>query len=128
MDKKGRESALAVAKHFTIVYVQWVDAVSDCGWDEESKAEVHPCLSIGFIVDETPDAICLAAVISHDQSNSRIHIPKGWIKSIKKITLDKFLNIGRKPLKPKVQKPKEESYSNGSEIKSLNSFPFPTRT
>jgi hypothetical protein len=125
MDKKGRESALAVAKHFTIVYVQWVDAVSDCGWDEESKAEVHPCLSIGFIVDETPDAICLAAVISHDQSNSRIHIPKGWIKSIKKVTLDKFLNIGRKPLKPKAQKPKVESSSNGSEIKSSTPFPFP---
>ena len=125
MDKKGRESALAVAKHFTIVYVQWVDAVSDCGWDEESKAEVHPCLSIGFIVDETEDAICLAAVISHDQSNSRIHIPKGWIKSIKKVTLDKFLNIGRKPLKPKAQKPKVESSSNGSEMKSSSSFPFP---
>lgn len=128
MDKKKRESAMSVAKHFTIVYVQWVDAVSDCGWDEESKAEVHPCLSIGFIVDETEDAICLAAVISHDQSNSRIHIPKGWIKSIKKVTLDKFLDIGRKISKPKVQKPKEESSNNGSEIKSSNSFPFPTRT
>ena len=125
MDKKKRESAMETAKHFTIGYVQWVDAVSDAGWDTESKVEVHPCLSIGFIVDETPDAICLAAVISHDQSNSRIHIPKGWIKSIKKVTLDKFLNIGRKPLKPKAQKPKVESSSNGSEMKSSDTFPFP---
>ena len=125
MDKKKRESALAVAKHFTIVYVQWVDAVSDCGWDEESKAEVHPCLSIGFIVDETPDAICLAAAISHEQSNCRIHIPKGWIKSIKRVTLDKFLNIRRSPLKPKAQKQKAGNSSNGSEMQSLKSFPFP---
>jgi hypothetical protein len=125
MDKKKRKSAMETAKHFTIGYVQWVDAVSDAGWDVESKAEVHPCLSIGFIVDETTEAICLAAVISHDQSNSRIHIPKGWIKSIKKVTLDKFLDIGRKPLKPKVQKPKDASSSNGSEIKSSNAFPFP---
>jgi hypothetical protein len=128
MDKKKRESAMETAKHFTIGYVQWVDAVSDAGWDTESKVEVHPCLSIGFIVDETPDAICLAAVISHDQSNSRIHIPKGWIKSIKKVTLDKFLDMGRKPLKHKAQKPKEGNSSNGSEIKSSNAFPFPKRT
>jgi hypothetical protein len=128
MDKKKRESALAVAKHFTIVYVQWVDAVADAGWEGEARAEVHPCLSIGFIVDETADAICLAAVISHDQSNARIHIPKGWIKSIKKVTLDKFLDIGRKISKPQAQKQKVESSSNGSEIKSSNAFPFPTRT
>ena len=125
MDKKTREAVMETAKQFTIGYVQWVDAVSDSGWETEVKVDVHPCLSIGFIVDETKDAICLAAVISHDQSNSRIHIPKQWIKSIKKVRLDKFLDLRRKPSKPKVQKQKEESYSNGSEIRSSNSFPFP---
>ena len=35
MDKKKRESAMETAKHFTIGYVQWVDAVSDAGWDVE---------------------------------------------------------------------------------------------
>ena len=125
MDKKKREAIMETAKHFTIGYVQWVDAVADAGWEDNSKADVHPVLSIGFIVDETKDAICLAAAISYDQSNSRIHIPKQWIKSIKKVRLDKFLDLRRKPSKPKVQKPKEESYSNGSEIRSSNSFPFP---
>jgi len=124
MDKKTREAIVETAKHFTIGYVQWVDAVSDSGWETEVKVDVHPCLSIGFIVDETEDAICLAAVISHDQSNSRIHIPKQWIKSIKKVRLDKFLDLRRKPLKPKVQKPKEESSSNGSETVSLERFHF----
>ena len=119
---------METAKQFTIGYVQWVDAVADAGWEEKSKAEVHPCLSVGFIVDETDDAICIAAAISHDQSNSRIHIPKQWIKSIKRVRLDKFLDIRRKPSKPKVQKQKEESYSSGSEIKSSNSFPFPKTT
>ena len=125
MDKKKREAIMETAKHFTIGYVQWVDAVADAGWEDNSKADVHPVLSIGFLVDETDDAVCLAAAISHDQSNSRIHIPKQWIKSIKKVRLDKFLDLRRKPSKPKVQKPKEESYSNGSEIRSSNSFPFP---
>lgn len=125
MDKKTREAVVETAKQFTIGYVQWVDAVADAGWEDNSKADVHPVLSIGFIVDETKDAICLAAAISYDQSNSRIHIPKQWIKSIKKVRLDKFLDLRRKPSKPKVQKPKEESYSNGLEIRSSNSFPFP---
>lgn len=125
MDKKTRESIMETAKHFTIAYVQWVDAVSDSGWETDVKVDVHPCLSIGFIVDETSDAICLAAVISHDQSNSRIHIPKQWIKSIKKVRLDKFLDLRRSASKPKVQKQKVENFNNGSEIKSSNSFPFP---
>lgn len=125
MDKKKREAIMETAKHFTIGYVQWVDAVADAGWEDNSKADVHPVLSIGFIVDETNEAICLAAAISYDQSNSRIHIPKQWIKSIKKVRLDKFLDTGRKSSKPKVQKPKAESSNNGSEITLLNNSRFP---
>lgn len=125
MDKKTREAIVETAKQFTVGYVQWVDAVADAGWETNTKAEVHPCLSVGFVVEETDEAICLAAAISHDQSNARIHIPKGWITGIKKVRLDKFLNIGRSTSKRKVQKRKEESYSNGSETRSSNSFPFP---
>jgi hypothetical protein len=125
MDKKKREGIMETAKHFTIGYVQWVDAVADAGWEDNSKADVHPVLSIGFIVDETNEAICLAAAISYDQSNSRIHIPKQWIKSIKKVRLDKFLDLRRSPSKPKVQKQKVESSNNGSEINLLNNSRFP---
>jgi hypothetical protein len=125
LDKKTREAIVETAKQFTVGYVQWVDAVADAGWETNTKAEVHPCLSVGFVVEETDEAICLAAAISHDQSNARIHIPKGWITGIKKVRLDKFLNIGRSTSKRKVQKRKEESYSNGSETRSSNSFPFP---
>ena len=125
MDKKTREAVVETAKQFTIGYVQWVDAVADAGWEGNSKADVHPVLSIGFLVDETDDAVCLAAAISHDQSNSRIHIPKQWIKSIKKVRLDKFLDLRRKPSKPKVQKPKEENSNNGLEIYSSTDSIFP---
>jgi hypothetical protein len=125
MDKKKREGIMETAKHFTIGYVQWVDAVADAGWEDNSKADVHPVLSIGFIVDETNEAICLAAAISYDQSNSRIHIPKQWIKSIKKVRLDKFLDLRRSPSKPKVQKQKVENSNNGSEINLLNNSRFP---
>ncbi len=36
-------------------YVQWVDAVADVEWQEDVKAEVHLCHSIGWIIDETDE-------------------------------------------------------------------------
>ena len=99
--------------------------MSDCGWEDDVKPNIHPVLSVGFIVSEDDSAICIAAALSNEQSNSRLHIPKGWITKMKRVRLNKFLDIRRKPLKPKAQKPKAGSSSNGSEIRSSNSFPFP---
>ena len=64
-----------------ILYVRWIDAVASCGWDShENSSEVDYCEAIGFVVKETKLSICLAATISGTQSNSRITIPKAWIK------------------------------------------------
>jgi hypothetical protein len=72
----------------TIVYVEWVDAVADVEWQDNVKAEVHPCKSIGWIVDETKDALCIACTVSMESSNARIHIPKAWITKRKVITVE----------------------------------------
>ena len=125
MDTKKIWSALDTKEFPEIVYIEWWDALSDCGWEDNVKPNIHPVLSMGFVVSEDDSAICIAAALSNEQSNSRLHIPKGWITKIKKVRLNKFLDIRRKPSKPKARKQKEESYSNGSEIKSSNSFPFP---
>ena len=125
MDTKKIWSALDTKDFPEIVYIEWWDALSDCGWEDNVKPNIHPVLSMGFVVSEDDSAICIAAALSNEQSNSRLHIPKGWITKIKKVRLNKFLDIRRKPSKPKARKQKEESYSNGSEIKSSNSFPFP---
>ena len=71
-----------------ITYIEWVDAVADVGWEAQTKAEIHPCISIGFVIDETPEAICLALTWSHNQTNARMHIPKAWIKNRKKVNLE----------------------------------------
>jgi len=125
MDTKKIWAALDPKEFPEIVYIEWWDALSDCGWEDNVKPNIHPVLSVGFIVSEDDSAICIAAALSNEQSNSRLHIPKGWITKMKRVRLNKFLDIRRKTSKPKVQKPKEESYSNGSETKSSNSFPFP---
>ena len=33
-----------------IVYVEWVDAVADNGWASGTKAEVHECKTVGFLI------------------------------------------------------------------------------
>ena len=125
MDTKKSWGDLDTKDFPEIVYIEWWDALSDCGWEDDVKPNIHPVLSMGFVVSEDDSAICIAAALSHEQSNSRLHIPKGWITKMKRVRLNKFLNVRRKKSKPKVQKQKEESYNSGSEIKSSNSFPFP---
>ena len=71
-----------------VVRVKWKDAVADIGWEEEVKAELHDCTTIGFVVAETNDAICIASTISVDQTNARLHIPKKWITDKKEIVIE----------------------------------------
>jgi hypothetical protein len=72
----------------SVYYIEWVDAVADVGWEAGTKAEIHPCFTIGFVIDETDDALCLALTWSHNQTNARMHIPKAWIKNKRKITIE----------------------------------------
>jgi hypothetical protein len=63
--------------------VSWIDAVADVGWEEKTKANIHHCITVGYLVDETDEALCLASTWSIDQTNARMHIPKAWIKNRK---------------------------------------------
>ena len=40
------------------------DAVADLGWEADVKASLHECHTVGYIIDETKDAICVAATWS----------------------------------------------------------------
>ena len=71
-----------------LVVIQWVDAVSDGGWEEHEKPDVHEVMTAGYIVSETKDAICIASTVSGTFTNARMHIPKAWIKSRKVIKLE----------------------------------------
>lgn len=70
-----------------IVYIEWVDAVSDGSWEDNVKPDIHLVKTIGFIVSETEDAICIASTVSGKFSNARMHIPKIWIKKRKVVKL-----------------------------------------
>jgi hypothetical protein len=40
---------------------------------------------MGFLIDETKDALLIASTISMGSTNARMHIPKAWIKKRKVI-------------------------------------------
>jgi hypothetical protein len=54
-----------------------------------------------------------------------MQIPKGMITKVKRVRLNKFLDIRRKQSKPKAQKPKEENSSNGLETEFWTGSTFP---
>jgi hypothetical protein len=86
MDKTTTKPDLATTCQ--LVYIEWVDAVADVEWEDNVKAEIHPCQSVGWVISETEDAVCIANTVSMEMSNARMHIPKAWIKNRKVIKIE----------------------------------------
>lgn len=77
---------------YKLLKVDWVDAAASIGWDTEpSSHRAHHIESVGWLTLETKEEIVLSADISSDDgrtdTNRRMAIPKGWIKSRKEIKL-----------------------------------------
>lgn len=70
-----------------ITIVQWVDAQSDAGWEEDIKAHLSDCITVGFLVSETKEALCVASTVSEPHNNCRMHIPKKWIVSRRELNI-----------------------------------------
>jgi hypothetical protein len=71
-----------------LIVIKWVDAVSDGGWEEHEKPDIHEVVTAGYVVSETKDAVCIASTVSGTFTNARMHIPKAWIKSRKVIKVE----------------------------------------
>lgn len=97
MDSKKAKSGLEKAP---IIYIEWVDAVADVGWEEKTKAAVHNCYSIGYLIEENSEAVCIATTVSMDQSNARMHIPKEWIKNRKEVNIEAIFSESKRPSAP----------------------------
>lgn len=67
--------------HREIHVITWCDAVADCGWEDVVEASSHTCVTVGFVVAESEDVICIASTVSGEDTNCRIHIPKKWVLS-----------------------------------------------
>jgi hypothetical protein len=80
-------------KKYKCVYVNWIDAESDAGWQD--KAEIkkwikEECLvhEIGWVVDENAKYLVISNQILYDGGvGNKTKIPKKWIKSIRRIRI-----------------------------------------
>ena len=113
MVTKGSKPDLAAAK---LVYVEWVDAVSDGGWEDDVKVDIHNVKTVGFLIAETKDGICLASTISGDNSNARMHIPKAWIIKRKEIKLETTVSKSKRKKPAEVGKGQDYSDVSYSEF------------
>jgi len=68
-----------------IEIIEWTDAQADNGWSDSRETELVNCITIGFLIAEDKKGICVANTWAEPESNSRMHIPKPWIKSRRKI-------------------------------------------
>lgn len=97
-----------------LIIIKWVDAVSDGGWEEDEKPDVHGVVTAGFLVSETKEAVCIASTVSGTFTNARMHIPKIWIKSRKVIKLE--------TTKRKSKRKKVTAVGTGSDTATLSSI------
>lgn len=78
--------------------VIWFDATSIDQWTSLQEARVATChqvTTVGFLLDENPHRIIIAASIDEDGENAASvwAIPKAWIKKIEPLFEDLSLKI-----------------------------------
>ena len=78
---------------YPLVYITWIDAESDNGWEDESALDawikkerlVH---DVGWLVRESKDSVIIVNQLCTDgDTGNRTKIPRGMIKEIKKINI-----------------------------------------
>lgn len=76
-----------------LVYVRWADSCnSDFGWThiEDLDTRIYEIDSVGFLVDETEDALALSSHYSVDdpyKCNTILMIPKSCVLEIKELSV-----------------------------------------
>lgn len=92
-----------MGKSSRFVIVKWLDAQTDLGWKDpdEGKTPNPMVFSVGWMIEETKDAIVLAADIGPDMStNRRLEIPRGMLRGMDDLTTKRRASVAkRKPVK-----------------------------
>ena len=72
-------------------YIEWWDACTEHGWmdlEELNKDNnLTKCVTLGFIVKESKQAIVVSHTIAEDGFNSYISIPAKWVIVKKRIVI-----------------------------------------
>jgi len=68
-------------------YVEWRDAVSGSGWEDEHRLHKRRCFALGFLVRKGRGAIKLAACTDRQQVTSTLVIPRKMIRRMVRVHL-----------------------------------------
>lgn len=77
-----------MARKYPAVLVVWDDAEVSNDWSLQSEGpELEEALveTLGFLVQETEKYYLVASTLSGDHTNARTKIPKGMVKSFRKV-------------------------------------------
>ena len=85
-----------------VILVEWVDSVCGAGWEIDSKPELHPCTTLGYLINEDAEAIVIASTLSLGSNNARMVIPKAWIKKRKEIKIETPKRKSKRKVAPTV--------------------------
>ncbi len=83
MSRKAKEQ-------YPLVKISWTDAWGSSSWtDINEAAEKHakgaPCVSVGFLLEETPDGYLIASTISERDVNGMFFIPASFAQRVKRV-------------------------------------------
>lgn len=66
---------------FPVVEIIWDDAVAVApNWEEEVSAALRKITTVGYLIDETDDAVLIMSMINPMHVGHGISIPKGCIR------------------------------------------------
>ena len=74
-----------------ILLIDWIDSSSTSGWQSRSECKICicTCKTVGFLVDESKDFICVAL----NKTTTETHQPYGDLITIPKIAIKKIIRI-----------------------------------
>jgi hypothetical protein len=66
-----------------LVFVEWVDTVSDAGWETKETVNTKLVKQVGWIVQNDDDVLKIASTVSEEEYYSVTAIPVGCIRSVR---------------------------------------------
>ena len=92
---KKKTKKLDIPDKFPLVYIEWIDAESACGWEDREGLDKwinkdFIVNDIGWKVSENDKYVLICNQIASDGDfGNRTRIPKAWIKKLQRVTLTK---------------------------------------
>ena len=66
-----------------LVFVEWVDTVSDAGWETKETVNTKLVKQVGWVVHNDEDVLKIASTVSEEEYYSVTAIPVGCIRTVR---------------------------------------------